>query len=267
MRCSIWRDNAIAAEVLVVGVHPSAEITAITPIVATILAYRIEALIDPVPDKATLHMWTTLHNIEILTEITRRVTHSVGKLAHNIWLLSILTCCILLHIGNRWIHRTDDIGIRATPRLLELYRARVITLLDPLILERINRTITTLITHRPDNHRWMVLITLDHSLNTVVMCSKPLLTPRWVIVIIGIILAHTTAVNLDVSLVNEQNTILIAEVVPLRRLRIVARAHSIDVELLHQRQILQHQLTVDDVTRSWIMLVNVNTIYHQALTI
>ena len=47
----------------------------------------------------------------------------------------------------------------------------------------------------------------------------------------------------------------------------MAGTHGIDVVALHKLNILEHQLARYDMTRCGIMLMEVNTIYHQAATI
>ena len=71
VRRAVGQHKAVAAEVLVVRVHPRTEVTAIGPIVAAVTTYGVDALIDPIPDKAALHMLTKRHNIEILAEVAR----------------------------------------------------------------------------------------------------------------------------------------------------------------------------------------------------
>ena len=174
MGCAVRRNKAVAAEVLIVGVHPSTEVATIAPVVSAIVAYGINTLVNPVPDKATLHMGVSLHNVEILAEVTRRVTHSVGKLAHNIWLGRVLSFGIALHIGNRGVHRAGDVGVRATIGLLKLHGTALVALLNPLVCLGIYLAIATLVAHRPDDYRGVVLVALNHRAYAVVVRTLPL---------------------------------------------------------------------------------------------
>ena len=191
----------------------------------------------------------------------------MGKLAHNIWFAGILTLRPRPKLLHRGVHRAADVCVRAAITLLELHKARPIALVNPLVHLAIDLAIATLVTHRPEYHRGVVLVALNHSPHTVVVCALPLLTMRGVERWIGVAIPRTTTVCLDISLVDKQDTVLIAEVVPLHRLRIVARTNGIDVVLLHQRYILEHQLARDNMTRCGIMLVDVHAVDHQRLTI
>ena len=56
-------DNAIAAEVLVVGVHPRSEVTTVCPVVSAVTPYGVNALVYPVPDKSALHVGAAAHHV------------------------------------------------------------------------------------------------------------------------------------------------------------------------------------------------------------
>ena len=259
---AVGRYEAIAAEVLIVGVHRSAKVATICPVVLAIRAHGIDALVYPVPDEATLHVGVTLHDVEELAEVTSRVTHGVGKLAHDIWLASIGALCPCAEVVDFWVHGAADIGMRATIALLKLHEARLIALMYPLIHLAIYLAIATLVAHRPQYHRGVVLVALHHRLHTIVVRRLPLLAMRGMEIGVTAMIARTTAMCLDICLIHKQYAMNVAEVIPLRRLGIVACAHGIDIVLLHKVYILEHQLAIGDMTRSGVMLMDIHTVYH-----
>ena len=207
---AVGRDEAITAEVLVVVVHRSAEVATICPVVLAALIHRIDTLVHPVPDEATLHVWVSLHYVEELAEVARRVTHGVGKLTHDVWLLCIGALGPSAELGDGWVHRAADVGMGAAKALLELHGAGIVTLVYPLIHLAIYLAIATLVTHRPYDYRGVVLVALDHRLHAVVVCRLPLRTVRGVELGIVALVSHATAMRLDVSLVDKQYAVYVA---------------------------------------------------------
>ena len=116
------------------------------------------------------------------------------------------------------------------------------------------RTITGLITKRPIDNSWVVEVTQYHTLVTREVCSLIL----WVLCQGLILVAHT--VRLDITFIADIDTILIAEVVPKWRVWIVASTNSVDIQLLHNLNILNHILTSYVVACVWRHLVTVCTL-------
>ena len=210
MRRAVRRYEAVAAEVLIVGVHPRAEVTAISPVVTTIATYSVDTLVYPVPYKTTLHVGVSLHYVEELAEVTRRITHGMGELTHYVWFLGIGALCPCLELIEWGVHRAAYVGMRTTVALLELHEACSVALVYPLIHLAIYLAIATLVTHRPKNYRGVVLVALDHRLHAVVVRCLPLRTVRGVELGIVSSIARTAAMRLDISLIHKQYTILIA---------------------------------------------------------
>ena len=103
----------------------------------------------------------------------------------------------------------------------------------------------------------MVLIALIHIDGAIHVRQEPL----------GIIAQRTTliqlvvhAVRLDISLVVHVEAILVAKLIEASVLRIVAKAHGIEVIALHQLKVLSHQLFADIMPSLWIMLVDIDAL-------
>ena len=80
-----------------------------------------------------------------------------------------------------------------------------------------------------------------------------------------LLVAHT--VTLEVRLGGEIDTVFVAEVVPTWIVGIVAGAHGIDVELLHDADILDHTLDADDIAPIRVEFVTVGTLDEDRLAI
>ena len=73
--------------------------------------------------------------------------------------------------------------------------------------------------------------------------------------------AITHAMTLKVRLSREVDAVLVAEVVPTGVIGIVAGAYSIDIQILHNLDVLNHSLHGDDITTIGIKLMTVGTFY------
>ena len=73
--------------------------------------------------------------------------------------------------------------------------------------------------------------------------------------------------RLDVCLVIDIETILITQLIELPVLRIVAKTNRIEVITLHQLEVLAHQLLGDVVTRLRVMLVDIDTLELDRLSV
>ena len=81
------------------------------------------------------------------------------------------------------------------------------------------------------------------------------------------ILIITKAMTLLISFSNDVEAILVAKVVPYRVVRIVTCAHGIDVQPLHQLDILKHSLTCNNIASVWVHLMTVDSLEENRLTI
>ena len=80
-----------------------------------------------------------------------------------------------------------------------------------------------------------------------------------------LLVAH--AVTLEVRLSGEVDAVFVAEVIPAWIVGIVAGAHGIDVELLHDTDILDHTLDADDIAPIGVEFVTVGALDEDRLAI
>ena len=73
--------------------------------------------------------------------------------------------------------------------------------------------------------------------------------------------------RLDVRLIHDINSILVTERVPERVVRIVACTHCIDVQLLHDQDILDHVSLGHDISLVRVHLMPVRSLYEDRLSV
>ena len=234
----------------------------IAAIVATIGEYLLasdfalvaQTLIHEVPDIATLVFGILADDVPILLEATHRVTHGMGILTlyqrTGIVCLGIFLAVLIAHI-----HRTEDVCLAVVASLLILHRTSRIVSLHPVVGLLEIGAIAGLIAQRPDNDAGVVLerhhialLALYMSLGIVGTLGQSLVT-------------ITHAVALDIRLCRQIDAILVAEVVPTGIVGIVAGAYGIDIQILHDLDVLNHALHGDDIATVGIELMTVGTFY------
>ena len=136
-----------------------------------------------------------------------------------------------------------------------MYRTSLVGSLYPVVSLLEVGTIARLVAQAPYDDRWMVLERHDI---TLVALQVHLLKIR-ALGQCALSVAH--AVTLQVGLGSQIDTILVAEVVPTGIVRVVAGAHGIDVQLLHNLDVLDHALYRDDITAIRVQLMTVGTFY------
>ena len=122
-------------------------------------------------------------------------------------------------------------------------------------------TRSCLVTQTPDNDRRLVDKLSSHSHYTINVCCLELWYVRKRCLAIKILMA------LDVCFALQVNTILVAEIIEVRIVRIVGGTHVVNVRTLHQHNLTFHLLTRDNLTRQWVGIVSVYTLEFHWLTI
>ena len=125
-------------------------------------------------------------------------------------------------------------------------------------------TVAGFVSKRPEGDAGIVLVALEHVLRAIQVRLQPLdvVAQRSSL---AQVVVHS--VRLDVRLVIDIDTELIAQLVEAAVLRIVAKADRIDVVLLHQFKVLAHQLFRHVVSRHLVMLVDIHTFQFQGLAV
>ena len=143
--------------------------------------------------------------------------------------LSVALCSL-----RRDVHLGVEIGVVAEDGALEVNRTRRVELVDPFLHGSEVLRVGSLVAHRPVDHRRMVElvvhvvhVALHYLLGEEVGCCDSVAIVE-------------EAVTLLVGLSAYIYTIFVAKLVEVRVVRVVACAHGVHVELLHQLHVLNH---------------------------
>ena len=260
VQTAVGGDDAVAVEVIVGG--------GILAVVATVGedgatgdgALVAHTLVHKVPDVAALILRILAHQVPVLLEATHRVTHSVGILTLD-ERTGIVTLRVPLATAIVVIHRAEDVGLAVLSGLLELAGTRWVGGLHPVVRLLEVRTVTGLVAERPDDDAGVVLERQHIAMLAFQVCQLEVSALSQGTVAV----AH--AVALDVGLGCKVDAVLVAEVIPARVVGIVAGAHGVDVQLLHDLDVLNHTLHGDDIAAVGIQLVAVGTLDENGLTV
>ncbi len=221
----------------------------------------VESLVGEVPDEAALVEGVGAHQLPVVVDGAGGVAHrmlvltlnerlgevALGSLGHS--LVAPGAACV-----DGVVHGAEDIGAVALAGLLILRGTRGVERLGVAVSVEIVGAHAGLVAHAPGDDGGVVAVALDHAAHTLadsfvelrVLCHG------------AVAVAH--AVTLAVGLVDHINAILVAKLIPLRVIGIVARAHGIDVELLHDGQVALHLLACHDIAAIGAELVAVDAL-------
>ena len=159
------------------------------------------------------------------------------------------------------VHRTEDIGLAILTSLLILHRTGAIVGLHPIVGFLEVWTIASLVTQRPHNDARMVLERAHITFLTLDMCLRIILTfgQRT--------FAITHTMTLDIRLSCHIDAVFVAEVIPAGIIGIVTSAHRVDVQILHDLNILNHAFHRDKITTIGIEFVTVSALNQDRLAV
>ncbi len=236
VRRAVRRDEAVEQEVDVARRPRRPVVAAVRPERAPVGGARREPLVHPVPDEAALQLGMRIDHVPVVLQVADAVAHRVRVFAHD-----ERPVAPRLHVRqqplDRRVHRRDEVRVRPLAGPLVHHRPRGVAPVDPGRGRHVVHAVARLVAQRPDDDRRVVLVALDHPHHPVEMRRLPgrVVAQRRV----GMV-AHP--VRLDVRLVDDVEPVLVGQLVPARVVRVVARAHAVDVGLLHQRDVAPHGL-------------------------
>ena len=205
-----------------------------------------QALVNEVPNEATERARVTVEGVHVFLQITHGVAHSVLVFAQHNRLVGIP---IILNCIRTEVHPAVHIGI--VPVAFVMHKARRVDFMSTLTFRGEHVTVTGFVTERPENNRRMVFVALHHGIHAVHSRSAP------IIAILRKIVVGTVA--FDVRFVNHVNTILVAEIVHHRIVRIVRHTERVDVEALHEDNVFFHTIVSHSTAVIRIKFVTVHT--------
>src|SRR3954471_19590112 len=110
MNSSVSSDQAVCTEVLVILQIIASEISTISPKRSAISGRSFHALVDPIPNKTTLHFFIAHYDIPVLLEVAIAVSHRMRIFTHNERPL-LSGSGIRLNVTNRRIHGANQLGV------------------------------------------------------------------------------------------------------------------------------------------------------------
>ena len=202
------------------------------------IGLAVQGLVDEVPDVATLILRILAHKLPILLQTTGGVTHRVVVLTLDERLLEVVVLAIGLARPRRVVHRTEDICVAAfAMSLFPLAGTALVLSLHPVVGGFEVRTVHGLIAQRPNDDGGMIEVRA----HVVLVALQNLLGEER---LLGLSLRTIAeAVALLIGLGGHVDTVFVAQVVPHGIVGIVAGAHSVDVQALHDLDVLNHALT------------------------
>ena len=258
---AVRADETVVAEILVAGVE-AVEVASIGVDHPSVLARPAYGLVHEVPDEASLVFRILADQVPILLEAALGIAHGMGVLAldERPGLGRILA--VAHHVAVFHVHRAIDIGLAVLgqgPLILD--GTRRIQGLDHIIgIVEIGAR-TAFIAKGPENHRRVVAVSLDVAavpLDVRVM-EERVLSQR--------LRPVTHAVRLDVRLGHDIDAVFVAEVVPVIVIGIVRGAYRIDIELLHDADVLLHARPGHDIAPVGVQFVPVRALEQNGLAV
>ena len=190
-------------------------------------------LVDEVPDATALEQGVFPEQIPVFFQTTHRITHRMGIFALDqrpvlrlggIFLASPVTM----------VHGAEDVRVPVLFSPFVLDGAGGIELLEPGVGLLEIGACSGFVAEAPDDDRRMVDVPLDRTLGAfhVGLLIGGLLRQR--------LRAIAHAMGLDVAFGDHIQAVFVAKLIPTGVIRIVAGAHRIDIEALHNRDIADH---------------------------
>ena len=260
IQTAVRSDDTVAVEVVV-----TARIAAVITTIGkdfltgdrTLVA---QTLVNEVPDVTTLVLRILADQIPILLETTLRVTHGVSILTLDIWLGTVALTIVLTFLVTD-VHRAVDISLAVVSATLILCRTGWIARLYPVVSLLEVDAVAALITQAPyddgrmiDERLHIALVALDVRHDVLRELGERFL-----------FISHT--MRFEICLSGDVDTVFIAKVIPARITWIVAGANGVDVQLLHDLDVLNHAFQAHYVSTVRINLVAVGTLHQHRLSV
>jgi hypothetical protein len=197
-------------------------------------AVAAQRVIRPLPDEASLYPGTGLEELPVLVQTAVAGPHGVAVLRHDQG-----SRIVALRPGSeqldRRVHRAchvgdgcgDAAGVEATTARVE-HEAPGVDPVDPGSCCVMDGSVSGLVAQRPADHARVMTIPNDHAANPV----EDVLVEASVVAE-----ARLTSMALHVRLVQHPQSQLVAQVVEDRVVRVVRRAHRVDVGRFHHPQV------------------------------
>ena len=263
-RSPVGEDQAVDDEVAVV--HGFAEVAAVGEVPFALRGDLGDPVVDPLPDEPPVQAGVPVEQFGVVGQAARAVAHGVpvfaqhhGQAATVLVVLGVrgdgfLTAADRVEFVVPGVHPAVDIGVEGVGLALVVDQpARVAAADPPGHLLQVAAG-ARLVAQRPDDHAGMVLVPLDGALDPV-QAGRP---PAGIVAGVVAPAGQGETVGLQVTLVDHQQAVLVAQVEEPRVRRVVAGPHRVDVVPLHQQDVGPHGGLVQAAARFGMPLVAVH---------
>ncbi len=240
--------DSVATEVAIVWGLPV--VSAVAKEGLAVAVRHLNGLVSKVPDEPTLVKRFPVGQLGVLVHRAKRVAHRVGVLAQDEWLVPVLLE-VGLDVRGRSVHLARDIrGLRVTRipvhSLVVNWTGAVERPEEVRELQQVLAAVG-LVAQRPHDDRGVVLVPFEHVRGPIAQSRHPLwfVTRKSVVVVAEISDLVPDGVGFEVHLVYDIQAVLAAQLIQECVVGIVARAHRIDVERLHEQNVREGLLTGD----------------------
>ncbi len=246
-------DEAIHAEVVVVGIV--AVVTAVLVDGAPLLVLIQNAVIAPLPDVVALDMGMAVEHLLIFGETPRAVAHGMGVFTEDAR-LGHRELAKAVHLGDAGVHGAHHVHHLGVAILFVVHQTGRVDRLAALVHGPDVAAVAGLVAQRPDDDGGVVLLGVNVAFDTIHEHRLPerIVGDAAEVADIG------KAVGLHVSLRHHEQTVLVAQLVEARVVRVVGGAHRVEVVLLHQHDVALHPVHADGAALEMVVVVTVHPV-------
>ena len=254
IRNAVGRDQPVVAEIPVRGVVgvPVAAVAVDHGAVFTRFAQR---LVHEVPDESALIVRILADQRPVFAESAQRIAHRMRVFALDQRFSGIVPEVFFALVVVP-VHRTYDVRVAAAvvvDRAFVMDRPRGVVSLDPVVAGVEIGAVARLVAQRPDDDRRVV----DVAPHVADVAFQMRLGVGGILGQCLFVVAH--AVRFEVGLGHQIESVAVAERVPAGVVRVVARAHGVEIVLLEDADVLDHPLFRDDIPAVGVHFVAVRT--------
>ncbi|MNM64674.1 hypothetical protein D3C81_760820 [compost metagenome] len=253
-------DEAIHAEVVVVGVV--AVVAAVLVNGAPLLVLIQNAVIAPLPDVVALNVGMAVEHLLVFAKTTRAVAHGVGVFADNARLLH-RELAEAVHLGDARIHGAHHIHHLGIAILFVVHQPGRVDRLAALVHGSDVAAVAGLVAERPDDDGGVVLLGVHVALDAI---HKHRL-PEGIVGDAAEIADVGKTVGLHVGLRHHEQTVLVAQLVEARIVRVVGGPYRVEVVLLHQHDIAFNTVHADRAALEVVVVVTVHPVQLEVVTV
>ncbi|GJC98785.1 hypothetical protein ColKHC_07611 [Colletotrichum higginsianum] len=231
--------ETVKDEVVVVG-HV-AKVAAVGHVLLTFLVFGAKALKE---------------SVDVLLDAAGPVAHGVDVLAQHERLAPVPLGGLVDDVVGGGVHAAVDVGGAGAAVALVVDEAGLVDALDDVVHVLVVGAVEGLVAEGPQDDGGVVLVALDHLPRAVLVG----LAPVWVVggPVAGVVAEDAEAVALEIGLVEDPDAELVSQVVQARVVDVVGGADAVDVEMLHQQQVVLEELIGHGAARVRVMLVAVD---------